>query len=355
MNNFLNNFSQIFDTITGSVSEAPPMTIDQLHNAFVHAASEGRTDILEELVKVPGLNPAVDDNKAVILASFYGQLPAVQFLSKVPGVNVGAQDNLALILASNEGRVSVVEYLLGLPNVDPGARNNAAIIYAAAGGHLPVVKVLASDPRVNPADVDNKALRMAIKMNKPEVAAYLRSLPAVQRHVNLMSLDGEPIMLPRLSPSRPKLSDSLVFPPRRVSGPIIIPQIAAPRSPTLSCSASSRARRPTRRRSKRAWRRRRRRAKGNRRSSRRWRNRRAARRRSTAAAALEALVAPIKDEPKRVAGVALAEPHAVIALDAIARFLGAAGAEALADAPALGAGDLAREKRASIVAIVCRP
>jgi hypothetical protein len=71
--------------------------------------------------------------------------------------------------------------------------------------------------------------------------------------------------------------------------------------------------------------------------------------------ALEALVAPIKGEPKRVAGVALAEPHAVIALDAIARFLGAAGAEALADAPALGAGDLAREKRASIVAIVCRP
>ena len=70
---------------------------------------------------------------------------------------------------------------------------------------------------------------------------------------------------------------------------------------------------------------------------------------------LEALVAPIKGEPKRVAGVALAEPHAVIALDAIARFLGAAGAEAPADAPALGAGDLAREKRASIVTIVCRP
>ena len=71
--------------------------------------------------------------------------------------------------------------------------------------------------------------------------------------------------------------------------------------------------------------------------------------------ALEALVAPIKGEPKRVAGVALAEPHAVIALDVIARFLGAAGAEAPADAPALGAGDLAREKRASIVTIVCRP
>jgi hypothetical protein len=70
--------------------------------------------------------------------------------------------------------------------------------------------------------------------------------------------------------------------------------------------------------------------------------------------ALEALVAPIKSEPKRVAGVALAEPHAVIALDAIERFLGAAGAEATPDAATFGAGDLAREKRASIVTIVCR-
>ncbi len=71
--------------------------------------------------------------------------------------------------------------------------------------------------------------------------------------------------------------------------------------------------------------------------------------------ALEALVAPIKAEPARVGGVALAEPHAVIALDAIERFLGEAGAEASADAADLGAGEIAREKRASIVSVVCRP
>ena len=70
---------------------------------------------------------------------------------------------------------------------------------------------------------------------------------------------------------------------------------------------------------------------------------------------LEALVAPIKSEPKRVAGVALAEPHAVIALDVVERLLGAPGAAAPAAAAALSAGDLAREKRASIVTIVCRP
>ncbi len=71
--------------------------------------------------------------------------------------------------------------------------------------------------------------------------------------------------------------------------------------------------------------------------------------------ALEALVAPIKDEPRRVAGIALVEPHALIGLDAIKSFLGQVGAEAPAEAPVLGAGEIAREKRASIVTIVCRP
>ena len=49
--------------------------------------------------------------------------------------------------------------------------------------------------------------------------------------------------------------------------------------------------------------------------------------------ALEALVAPIKADPARVAGVTLVEPHALIALDAIKRFLGQAGAEAPAGPP----------------------
>ncbi len=71
--------------------------------------------------------------------------------------------------------------------------------------------------------------------------------------------------------------------------------------------------------------------------------------------ALEALVAPIKSEPRRVAGVVLVEPHALIAGDAIKRFLGQTGAEAPAEAPALGAGEIAREKRALVVKIVCRP
>jgi hypothetical protein len=71
--------------------------------------------------------------------------------------------------------------------------------------------------------------------------------------------------------------------------------------------------------------------------------------------ALEAVVAPIKGEPRRVGGVALAAPHAVIGLAAIKRFLGDAGADAPADAPALDLGEIASRERASIATVVCRP
>lgn len=70
---------------------------------------------------------------------------------------------------------------------------------------------------------------------------------------------------------------------------------------------------------------------------------------------LAALVASINGEPGRIAGVALVQPHAAIAADAIARFLGPSGVSAPAQGPDLGAGDIAREKRAALVPIVCRP
>ena len=70
--------------------------------------------------------------------------------------------------------------------------------------------------------------------------------------------------------------------------------------------------------------------------------------------ALAALVAPVRREPPRVAGVALAEPHPMIPSDVISRFLGTS-AVSRADGPELGTGDIAREKRAAIVEVACRP
>jgi hypothetical protein len=68
--------------------------------------------------------------------------------------------------------------------------------------------------------------------------------------------------------------------------------------------------------------------------------------------ALVGLVAPISDEPKRVAGVAFAAPHALIALEAIRAFIGG-GEPVSASAAPLSAGDIAAREKKALVAVFC--
>ena len=68
--------------------------------------------------------------------------------------------------------------------------------------------------------------------------------------------------------------------------------------------------------------------------------------------ALVGLVAPIEGVPKRVAGVALAAPHAVIAPDAIRAFLGASESAPVGAAD-LSAGDIAAREKEALLALYC--
>ena len=69
--------------------------------------------------------------------------------------------------------------------------------------------------------------------------------------------------------------------------------------------------------------------------------------------ALVGVVAPLASEPKRVGGVALAAPHALIAPEAVRAFLGG-GEPAPAGAAALSAGEIAARERHALVAVFCR-
>jgi peptidoglycan hydrolase-like protein with peptidoglycan-binding domain len=69
--------------------------------------------------------------------------------------------------------------------------------------------------------------------------------------------------------------------------------------------------------------------------------------------ALVGLVAPIAGEPKRVAGLALAAPHMLIASDALRAFL-AASDPASEGAASLSAGDIAARERKALVAVFCQ-
>jgi peptidoglycan hydrolase-like protein with peptidoglycan-binding domain len=69
--------------------------------------------------------------------------------------------------------------------------------------------------------------------------------------------------------------------------------------------------------------------------------------------ALVGLVAPIAGEPRRVAGVALAGPHALIAQDALRAFLGVDESSREQGAP-LSAGDIAAREKKALVAVFCQ-
>ena len=69
--------------------------------------------------------------------------------------------------------------------------------------------------------------------------------------------------------------------------------------------------------------------------------------------ALVGLLAPIAGEPKRVAGLALAAPHALIAPETVRAFLGA-GEPASGNGAPLSAGDIAAREKKALVAVFCQ-
>ena len=71
--------------------------------------------------------------------------------------------------------------------------------------------------------------------------------------------------------------------------------------------------------------------------------------------ALAGIVASIIEEPRRVGGVAIAEPHRLIGAKAIAAFLGVPLADASAQAASLSVGEIAAGERGALAEVVCRP
>jgi hypothetical protein len=70
--------------------------------------------------------------------------------------------------------------------------------------------------------------------------------------------------------------------------------------------------------------------------------------------ALAGIIAPIATPPRRVGAVALAEPHALIGVEAIAAFLGLAAPTPVSDAATLAAGEIALRARGVLAQVVCK-
>lgn len=132
------------------LSGDPRITDKALRRGFHYAIMNGYSDLFLFFLANPRINPNVMGLfvTALSAAVFYNRLSFVRMLLEDKRVNPAQNDNIAVILASRHGHLEVLQLLLADPRIDPTARRNTAIGNAYQRNHFDVVKLLRSDPRV---------------------------------------------------------------------------------------------------------------------------------------------------------------------------------------------------------------
>ena len=95
----------------------------------------------------------------------------VKLLLNHPKVNPADNDNWAIISASMEGHYDIVKLLLNDNRVNPADYNNLSIIYSSIEDHYDIVNLLWQDQRVKDSLKNNnkKLYNQLIKKDKIEL------------------------------------------------------------------------------------------------------------------------------------------------------------------------------------------
>lgn len=107
------------------------------------------------------VDPATQNNQAILRASENGHVEVVQLLLNDSRVDPSDNRNIAICMACKHGHANVVKLLLCDERVNPSDNKNELIQNACRSGRVNIVKLLLSDSRVDPSANNNTALRMA--------------------------------------------------------------------------------------------------------------------------------------------------------------------------------------------------
>jgi ankyrin repeat protein len=122
--------------------------MNNIQKQFHQAIENNDIKNVKLLLNQPKVNPAYNNNSAIIYASMEGYYDIVELLINDHRVNPAADDNSAIIYTSKEGHYHIVKLLLNHPKVDPADYNNWSIINAFSEGHYDIVNLLWQDQRV---------------------------------------------------------------------------------------------------------------------------------------------------------------------------------------------------------------
>lgn len=179
-------------------------SIEDREKYFIYASERGHLKIIKYLLNCNELangskriDPTIDDNRSIQLASKEGQHEIVQILlnynppKDFKRVNPSANDNFAIGIASLNGHDKVVKLLLDYESnnnlfwwkkssgkkFDPTFDINTAFIYACEYGHIKVVKLLLNyEPNNGTRKVSgsiNEAIELASQYGHLKVIEYL--------------------------------------------------------------------------------------------------------------------------------------------------------------------------------------
>ena len=135
------------------------------------AIKEDQPEIVRDLLQLPSIDPAANQNQALKYAVFKGKEDIVRILVLDDRVNPNAWP--ALDFASQKGDIAVVEALLKSPKIDPSSRKSYCIRWASHNGHDKVVAALLRDGRADPAALQDFAIRAAASNGHTRVVKHL--------------------------------------------------------------------------------------------------------------------------------------------------------------------------------------
>ena len=154
----------------------PDFNPENCSKALTYASHD---NVVRILLSDPRVDPAYQNNQAIITAANYGYLEIFKLLLSDPRVNPSDQNNRAVIIAARERRLEIVKLLLKDPRVNPSDENNLAIIHAARNTNAEIVKLILNDPRVDPSDQENLAIICAVRKRDEEIVKLLLADPRV--------------------------------------------------------------------------------------------------------------------------------------------------------------------------------
>ena len=119
---------------------------DRNEQIFINVCDMGKVDFVDMFIK-NGINPTVQNNKGLHLASIKNHPKVITRLLQDKGVNPSC--GTALIMACLNSSIDAVDVLLEDKRVDPSCCHNKCIVIAIEHRYIDIVERLLADSRVD--------------------------------------------------------------------------------------------------------------------------------------------------------------------------------------------------------------